>query len=85
MTKKDYQIIADSIGHALGLERVTENKDNKFWKEMGIQTTIISLIFDLKKENPRFDEDKFKKAIEEKAKKTEENLTYILNMDTVNA
>ena len=78
MTRKDYQLIADALGYSLGFENaVTDNDQNRFWKEMGIQTAILSLTIELQKENPRFDEDKFKEAIQKKAKEIEESLAFL--------
>jgi hypothetical protein len=67
MTRKDYQLIADAIGLALATERKSKDKD-AFSKEQGVHFLTGVLSAKLQIENPRFNLDKFNKAIEEKAK-----------------
>lgn len=66
MTRKDYEILADSFGFAIALRRKNSEDKNAWREEMGIYGTIGVMIVGLEKDNARFDREKFTKRIEEK-------------------
>lgn len=56
MTRKDYELIADAI-----LDARFKIYDND-QAQVGIDTVVDRLVKDLRRDNPRFDEFKFRKA-----------------------
>lgn len=69
MTKKDYELIADSFGFAIGFESTfSVDSETRFQKMSAIETAIGSLSRRLKEDNPRFDSQKFRFAIDQKSK-----------------
>jgi hypothetical protein len=57
MTKKDYEVLADVIGK--GVAKAHEG----YSKEQIIDGIVDDLSYELARDNPRFDEEKFRKAI----------------------
>lgn len=75
MTRKDYEALADSFGFAIGLEKsTTDDKDKQWDKVSAIWTAIHSIENKLKEDNPRFDQERFRGAIEIKARETKETI-----------
>jgi hypothetical protein len=58
MTKKDYKLIADVL-----LKLLNDGENNQIDGIAGIEKTARNLIETFKKDNPKFSEDKFLKAI----------------------
>lgn len=74
MTRKDYKMIADSFGFAIGLEATAEDKETRFARMWAIETAINSLTNKLQEDNARFDKQKFRFAIDQKAKEVESSI-----------
>lgn len=75
MTRKDYEALADSFGFAIGLEQsTTDDRDKRWDKVSAIWSAIHSIENKLKEDNARFDQEKFRQAIDIKARETRETI-----------
>lgn len=69
MTKKDYELIADKLSIIVKCSREIENLSQESWElkyamlDKSISQMIYFLITALEEDNPRFDRERFMKAV----------------------